>query len=405
MKAPVLTSGGGIYQLRWLDQHISIRLDRLAEDSKYNVTAEILITTTDPSSPPHLHQARFNLTSTTARRTIAQHLSERMNHLDWHAIIEQASVLTLEQYRAGTPVINLAEHQIKESLAFRLAPMLQERQASLLFGPGDSGKSFLAMYFGTMIAAAFPHGNFMPEPGNVLYLDYETDADTAAQRLRMISAGLNCDVPKGFHYRYCHQTLAAEIETIQRHVLQRDISLLIIDSAAPAVGEPESSTMTNQYFSALRSLEITSLTIAHVAKTGKVDEPFGSIFFRNLPRANFRVTASHEPGDPSFAVSLKHTKSNNGIRIKDLGLRFAFEPDKVTLTQIDHASVRTLAESLGVWQLIQAVLKTHGKLTIAEMAELTRKPLDQISARVGDHKAYLVKVGQEYGLKDQGLEY
>ena len=89
---------------------------------------------------------------------------------------------------------------------------------------------------------------FVPEPGNVLYLDYETDGDTAKERAQLIVNGLGIPLPENIFYRYTHQTVAADIEEIQQRVLELGIDFLVGDSATPAVGEPESAQATAEYF-------------------------------------------------------------------------------------------------------------------------------------------------------------
>ena len=169
-------------------------------------------------------------------------------------------------------------------------------------------------------------------------------------------------------YRYTHQLLAADAEAIQRHVLEHDINFMLVDSATPAVGEPESAQMTTEYFRALRSLRITTVTIGHVAKAGKENEPFGSIFWRNLPRANFRVNGAHEPGADTFTLGLKHTKSNNGKHLRDIGLEVSFTGDAVYFSKADLSNVPELAETLTLKARIEAAL-THGAKTVKDLAE------------------------------------
>jgi hypothetical protein len=329
MSVPTLRAVGGHYRLSWSDERLLAEVDRIREDSHFNVTAEVCIRSTAPGTPSHLHQARLNLTSTSARRTLANHLGERLNHLDWNAVIEQLTVKVLQAHRQGEPVIELATHSASDRVGYRLMPLLQEKQATLLFGHGDTGKSWLGILAGLLVASGMPHVGLDPEPGNVLYLDYETDEDTIFERANMVSVGLNMALPSGFYYRYMSQLLAADVEALQKHVLEKEISLVVVDSAAPAVGEPESAQMTADYFRALRSLKVTSLTIAHRAKMGKENEPFGSIFWRNLPRANFLANGVHDPGASSFIIGLKHTKSNNGQRLKDIGLELSFSGNAV----------------------------------------------------------------------------
>ena len=243
-----------------------------------------------------MNRARFNLTSTSARANLAKELNVRAESLDWQGMLEQACVKILDKHREGEPLVQLSEHRISERLPFRVVPVLQEKQSSVFYGHGDSGKSYFAAYLAVLVATGLAQNGFTPEPGNVLILDFETDEDTQADRVRKIANGLGISFPSNIYYRYNHQPIAADIETVQRHVLEKDIALVIVDSAAPAVGEPESAQMVTAYFSALRSLKATNATIAHLTKNGKEDAPFGSVFWRNLPRASFRVNASHDPG-------------------------------------------------------------------------------------------------------------
>lgn len=275
MSVPRITGAGGLYTLVWDDEEICIRVDRITENSKHEVQAEIKIEQTSPEALAHLHQARFNFTSTATRKTLASHLTSRREDVDWHALLEQMVVKVLQAHREGEPVVQLAEHSASDALKHRINPVLQEKQATVLFGDGGSGKSFLSLYWAILVASGTPAGRFHPEPGNVLLLDYETDVDTHWSRVNQLTAGLNMAIPDGLYYRYCYQTIPADIEQIQREVFTKDIRLVIIDSAAPAVGEPESAQMTSDYFKALRTLKCTTLTIAHVSKMGKEHEVYG----------------------------------------------------------------------------------------------------------------------------------
>jgi hypothetical protein len=247
-----------------------------------------------------------------------------------------------------------------------LHPFLQERQATLIFGEGDTGKSWLGILMGVLVSQGLSHLNMEAQLGNVLYLDYETDEDTLWERVNMITAGLDIPIPEGFFYRQMHQLIAADFQQINRLVVDNNIALVVVDSAAPAVGEPESSAPTNEYFAALRSLRTSTLTIAHVSKGGKENEPFGSIFWRNLPRANFRVTASHEPGASQFVIGLKHTKSNNGKRLRDRAFQIDFSEGAAVFSPADIADVPSLMEGQSHGQRITTALK-RGAMSVQEL--------------------------------------
>jgi len=198
MTEPRVAAAGGIYTVTWESLGITARVDRLAENSKFELTAEVLIRSTEPPNPGTLNQARLNLTSNPARLTLVKTLLARQDPpqgTDWDTIIQRMCLLVLEKYRQGEPIINLATHEISESIGYRLAPVLREKAPVLLFGEGGIGKSFVAMYFATLVASGTESLGFEPEPGKVLYLDWESDPDDLALRLGSVAAGLGVARP------------------------------------------------------------------------------------------------------------------------------------------------------------------------------------------------------------------
>ena len=264
---------GGVYQLTWRDEHIYIRVDQMHTD-KAGVYGHILIQTTAPGFQPHIYgPVRLNFLSINTRAQLIKNLSETAN-FDWRNIVEQTCYKVVEAHRKGEPAINIAGHASSESLGMRIAPILQERQAALIFGEGDSLKSFLATYLAVITRLGINGAGLTPEPGNVLFLDYETDIDTFWERVNMITAGLGEAIPDGLYYRHMVEPLVGDLDGVKAITRDHGIELVIVDSAAPAVMEPESAEMTTNYFRALRSLNVTSLTIAHMTQTSKRRLPF-----------------------------------------------------------------------------------------------------------------------------------
>ena len=388
MSIPTLTSIGGLYRFRWSEEQVIIHLERLHENSHFEVTCEIQINTTAAGSPSHLHGgSRLNLTSTESRRRLAKYLTEDVSPNNWTAMLEQASVMVLAEWRKGSPVIELSRHTRKDALGMRVAPILQERQATVFYGEGDTLKSFMGLFLAVLVRTGEKQAGLVPEPGNVLYLDYETDEDTMWDRAGMIAMGVGMTIPDGLFYRYMHQPLAADIQQINRIVLDKGIEFIVVDSAAPAVMEPESAAMTTEYFRALRSLRTTSLTIAHVTKNSNVAAPFGSIFWRNLPRANFKVTASREV--EHVTIGLKHTKSNNGRRLQDLGFQFEFDGDRVAVHSVAVPDIPELAQGLPLRERITSAL-TRGAKSLEELSEVLDKDKPSVTTALNRGK----KMGQ-----------
>ena len=401
MSKPKFQANGGIYHLTFEQEQIVIRLDRLREDTKYNLSAEITIRTTVPGHS-HLHQARLNLTSTSSRRTVTRFLKERLDHLDWDQIIEMACVLVIDHYREGEPAIPISAIEVPEHVKYRLEPLMLENQNTLLYGFGGLGKSYISAYLATLIEQGYPTTGFMPEPGPVLYLDYEASKEETARRFDAIHRGLDLSGRSEVMYRFCFQPLASEIQEIQKLVVDHGIQVVVIDSAGPACGgEPESPGPTISYFTALRSLRITSLTIAHKSKTASGTGPFGSVYWTNYPRSIFEVKAAQEAGSDFFDVALVHKKANNGHIMKAFGLRFTFQsdPERVFISRQRVVDIPELEGEASVADRLTAILGKFGRMTVPQLAEETDIPAASIRSSLnrGRDKRFLKFADDAWG--------
>ena len=273
-----MVSGAGIYTLRWEDYGLTIVVDRLRENTQHEIHSEWVVKT---ASHGHLTRSRVSLLGPRSKGDLVKELGSSAAGLtlDWRNIVEEAAGKVLEEFRRGEPVVVMGEVEVSESLEWRVWPFMLEREATLLFGYSGLGKSMFAKILATYVQEGYMSNGIEVEPGNVLYLDYETSPKTAARRFRLIHAGLGIASGSGVRYRHCFQPLASEISEIQKEVHASNIEMVIVDSAGPACGgEPESAGVALGYWNALRSLKVSSLTIAHRAKNsrdGHAGGPFG----------------------------------------------------------------------------------------------------------------------------------
>lgn len=380
MSAPTIRANAGIFELAWSQEQVAVRIDRLHENSGSSLTGEVLVKTLLPGVPSHLHQARLNLTSTVARRTLAKHLEERLPELDWGGIIEQACVLVLRAYREGEPVLAVRDVPPRQGPRYRLDPLLLEGHPNMIFGAGGVGKSLLAVYFAVLVSAGHQRNGLSPMPGNVLYLDYETSAEELRERVVAIEAGLGEPGFSNILYRFSHQPVANDIEQIQRLVSDKQIEFVIIDSMGPACGaDPNSPEAVIAYFTALRSLRITTLTIDHVAKNATTPTPYGSVYKTNLSRSVFELRHQQEPGEDSMPMGLYHRKANFGKLIPPVGLAATFTPSTITFSSCSVRDVPALAEGMSVRERIKGLLLQSSPLTAKDIAEELNIP--QVSVR------------------------
>jgi len=367
------TAKAGVYSATWSDAEISIRIDRIREDSRQNVTGEITIRGTGPVGGL-LHQARLNLTATRSRKEVAQACEDRHPVLElsgWLNCIEIACLRTLEAHREGEPLHFLTDEMDEDASEFRVDPLIWNGQPTLCYGAGGLGKSLFAVYLSVLVASGVPTTKLTPEPGNVLYLDYESDVRTWHRRAESISQGLDVD-PHPIVYRRSAQPLQSEAEVLQRIVAEQQIDLVVVDSGGPACGGiPEASENTLQFFSALRSLGCASLIVGHVAKKdGGRSGPFGSVYWTNISRSVWEIAKTQELEQDYIEFALTHRKTNEGRLHKPLAYRIDFAPGKTEFTNIDIKSNSELSKSLPTGDRITEALKQSAKKAEALSEEL-----------------------------------
>ena len=356
-------SRGGVHTVEWGFYGLKVTVSKLREQSNGGLLADFdLSWQTD--SGPFTYFTRFNLKSGPTKASTAKDLaSVSQGRIGaevevWRHIIERVCNYVRRAFNKGEEGVELVDSKASGTTTYRLWPYLQERQPTLLYGPGDTGKSFFGVLFGYLIATGREHLGMKPEQGNVCYLDYETDEDTTKNRLNMVAAGFGETTPPFFHYMHMLRPLEDDFDRVNTYLMKHSTDFVVIDSAGRAVLEPEASGPVNQYFNALAGLEATTLTIAHVSKTGKESEPFGSVFWYNGARATYRAFGKQTGS--TLAMALRNHKANNGPRLSDRAYDFTFDDNKTIVTQGDVEALPAINSNPPMHQRIVTHLENNG---------------------------------------------
>jgi len=295
--------------------------------------------------------------------------------VDWIPILEQLCVLTLQREREGEPWIQLSSNDAVEPVKYLLPPLLPEREPTVLYGPGGSGKSLFGLLIGILLATGKPHSRLGLEPEAqvpVLYLDWETHPAEIRRRLHRLAAGIDLSEPVRLRYRRCVVPLSDDVETIHEAVQEFEAGLLIVDSLGPACGGDLSVPETAMsFFRALRRLNVTSLIIAHPAKNSEKKSIFGSAFYGYLARSVWEAQTYQDVGGDSLSLALFHRKSNLSRLHRPFGVEFAFDGDLGPIRAFprDVVEIPGAEAGLPLKTRIFAVLKERGALTTKEIAE------------------------------------
>jgi len=398
LSKPKFTQGTGAYLFQWEEEAISIRIDRLYEDSKFNISCEVTIL---QGAGSHLHQARLNLTSTQARKSLAKVLQEREEHIDWYSLLEIACVRTLEAHRVGEPVYRLDEMKATDRVKWRLEPLLVEGYPNLIYGPGGIGKSLLATYFSLLIGLPYKQHNLNPEPGNVLILDWEFSGEETQERADRLLSGMTGLTGAPIYYRFCWRPFADDIEEIRRTCMEKTIQMVVIDSAGPAcAGQPESAEATLRFFTAFRALHgITGLVIAHEAKNAAEKSPFGSVYWTNMARNVYKMQKDQDMESNKLNISLVHKKANTGRLQRPMALQFKFNTDgPITIATTDINQNPELSKGLPIkYQISQVLL--NGALGPEEIADTIDKKVDSVRVTLSRSPMFVALGNGRWGLR------
>lgn len=258
---------GDDYVFTWDGGVVEARLSRLSE-GKGETTAEIMVSTTMPPSPGVLEWGRINLSAMSTRASLAKQLAARCPGFDWQGALLQVSAKAVKIRREGEPTIDLRDVQPRDT-RWMLWPYIEYGGPTVMFADGGTGKSVLALAMGYSVATGKPLlGTPRTQPMGVLYLDWETDSWTHAERLRAIhnEYAFGDDMPT-IRYKRMVGSLADSVTQLRAEVSRWGIGLTIVDSLSLASGGPlEESASATTFFDAVRSLNTCILAISHVSK-------------------------------------------------------------------------------------------------------------------------------------------
>lgn len=375
---------------------VTVEVSRI-EAAKSEMHGVIRVTSSTHGISPNLHQARFNLTSTSSRTSLIKFLEKRDGETDWAEIIEQVCTRVLDAVREGEPVIRITDAPQAAERIYRVGPLVIDGFPNIIFGPGGAGKSQLA----AMLAMAV-HGDggkgwslcdLEVVPGPVLVCDWELDDVTYRSMCEPIAAGFGIPLPD-FHYRRCVAPLAEEAASIGRYVEREGIAMVVVDSLGYAIGgDKASQELTMKMFAAIRGWKRTTLCVDHITNdetTG--NRPYGSVYTVNSARSLWRVRAHQEEGSNELSVGLFQTKANFGKQ-PPVGFLFRFSDGETSIERQDVRGVAAFADNLSLSMRIRtALLDARAALTVADIAErlgmTDKRGLSTIAVRCSEMKKH-----------------
>lgn len=370
LSAPAPTYTEDLYQFHWSDLGIEIILERFSESTD-DIRCEMTVNSANILFEGRLYSGRLLLTGPNSRRDVRrelEHRTEGAEVVDWGGMLEQVCNLARMRYRQGSPIVDLASVGFTERPRFLLAPFIVHGGISMPYGDGKTSKSLFTLRNSVLLAM---------QGTRTLYLDWEDDEETHAERFQAICTGMEIEKPEGMiHYQHRSVRLQDSVREIRRAVAELGIGHVVVDSLGMAAGDPMDTGAIIEAMRATRSLTVAASVIHHLPKDAKdKTKPFGSVYASNEARLTWLIEKAQAEDDDEMSIVLTNYAINRfKLQPKQAyRLRFYNEDERlvsVTFDQVDVGSVSAFRKKLAQHVLIADVLKSNGRLRPGDIAEV-----------------------------------
>ena len=254
--------------------------------------------------------------------------------LDFSAILEEMAQRVIETENAPVDVVRLKPTAARRVTPFLVQYIIPAQKPTILYGAGGVGKSIFAASLAVAVQTGTPFLGLNVQQAEVLYLDWETDEEDIASRVRAAAAGMGVPVPD-LRYSSLVRPIEDRVAPLARYVAEEKIGFVIIDSVGMAMSAAkdggDASETAIRFFRALRALNAAVLAIDHVSgddmRRGKAGagKPYGSVYKWNSARNAFELRERKEPDHDGVHLVLKHRKTNIGPLQYDMPLNLKWD--------------------------------------------------------------------------------
>ena len=377
---PMIEEKGSGYVVTWPSQNVVMQIKDIKPKG---FKAQVAVLLND--QPVHRSNPTFN--SVSGLDAFIRKLNKRRPPedygVDWEQLVEDMSGIVIDTVRKAPAAIKIRDIDLSDGVAWKIDNVVVENSCTLIWADGGTGKSMFATFLSVLAQQAYmdysQHG-LVIEPSNVLYLDFETNANEIGNRVRMIHAGLGIDSPDIEHttsnitYQKLVGNLTDHEDYVRDLIYENDINMVVIDSMGRAIsGELNSEESVIPFFATVEKLKTTVLLISHANKQGDL---FGSAFTNNSARLVWEAKRSSS-SEAGMDFSLFCRKANNVPMQQPQSWGVEFKDGGVVYSRKDVFDTDDVGE-LSYYQLVYNVLKTEGSSDRNNLKERIRelKPRD-----------------------------
>jgi len=313
--------GSKLY-IEWEREGVEAEVSRVHE-SKSALNAHVVIKYTpkrveQTGQGNHLIKRSWNLFSQQSINSVIKALESRDTfNINWESIIEQLVVTVDSNSWEVSDSSAIGNEPIVYEDRHVLYPFVRKNQINMIYGSAGIGKSYIAVTIALCVQTGIGHEGLLPEQGNVLYLDWESERSDLNERTVAVKQGFIEEYDGDyldnaeFEYRKIRGSLDKVQDEISDIVYNKDIKLIVVDSVGGALqGNINDADSIAEFSGILRSYNTSILALDHVAK-GNNDKPIGSIYKEAFARNLWRMSGDHPVGSDEMEIAFEHTKTNH----------------------------------------------------------------------------------------------
>lgn len=363
---PNTTFSEDYYHFHWPELGIEVALERFQE-RKDDIATEATVELEHPLYGGRLFSGRLLLIGPNSRRDARHILEGRFDEVDWEGILEVVCTLARDRFRRGEPIVDLSKVEVGERPRFLLEPFIVDTGINIPYGDGKTAKSLFVLRNCVLLALRGIKS---------LYLDWEDDPETHAERLRAICAGMAIEIGEIvglISYQRRDTRLADTVRETRRAVAENQYQHVVIDSLGMAAGDPNDHGLVIEAVRAARSLSVATSCIHHLPKDSKdKSKPFGSVYASNEARLTWLFEKKQEEGREDLVLALTNQAFNRGRLQPKQAWRIRFNNDgdnlvAVEFEQVDISTVKEFRGKLPLRTQIAQVLKANGRLNSSDI--------------------------------------
>lgn len=278
---------------------------------------------------------------------------------------------------------------------YLLAPYLT-RSKTILFAPGGSAKSWLALVW----ALTIHHGLSSPWTASkrcdVLYVDFEDEQQAMESRLHQLGGVLGCpaQIPAYFAEG---KGLKDVWDGLRRYTDAHSPGLLVVDSISRlGLGKLVEDESANRAVDMLNRLGVPWLALAHTPKANG-EHVFGSAMYEYGARVVIKGEASHNPEDEGLiGLRLSITKANHLRLGQTQTWAFRFTDDRLSEHRQAHAGDFPDLGPAGqsVSGQVRSYLDECGKASASEIADELGLDRSRVAHVLAEGRSF-TRVGKE----------